>query len=348
VAAPADKFVGELQRAGARFVDLPMDHQGANPALDAMLFMRFLGLLWKERPDAFLGYTIKPNVYGGIAARVLRIPAINNVAGLGTLFIKDSWQTRVAEVLYRVGLSRARRVFFQNPDDPALFLKRGLIDARSIELLPGSGIDTEYFRPLPGQLPSDRPFTFLLSARLVWDKGIGEFIQAARILRAEGVAAEFQLLGFLGVPNRTAVPSADVEAWEREGLIRYLGEAHDVRPHIAAADCVVLPSYREGMPRSLLEAASMGKPVITSDAVGCRSAIEDRVTGFMCRVRDAEDLAAKMREMVDLEPDERKSLGEAGRRKMIGEFDERIVVDKYLGVLAQIRSERRTTVEDPA
>jgi glycosyltransferase involved in cell wall biosynthesis len=337
-----------------------MDNKGTHPGRDFGLFLRFLSLLRRERPAVFLGYTIKPNVYGGLAARLLGIAAINNVAGLGTAFVRDTWLTRVVEGLYGVGLSGAKKVFFQNDEDRALFLARRLVRPDVIERLPGSGVDTKRFAPelFPchpdprhhredGNVDSRirgnygdvglRPFRFLLSARLLWDKGVGEFVEAARQLLQEGVAAEFQLLGFLDVENRSAVARKNVEAWEREGLVRYLGTVDDVRPMIAQADCIVLPSYyREGVPRSLLEAASMAKPIITTDAVGCRDVVSDGVNGYLCRPRDAKDLARRMRQMMALSPEERRKMGLAGREKMTREFDENIVIGRYLETIQEI------------
>jgi glycosyltransferase involved in cell wall biosynthesis len=171
---------------------------------------------------------------------------------------------------------------------------------------------------------------FLLIARLLRDKGVGEFVEAARVLRREGVDARFQLLGPLGVANRTAVPRAELDAWVGEGLVEYLGEKEDVRPWIAKADCVVLPSYREGTPRVLLEAAAMGRPVIATDVPGCREVLEEGVNGLFCRVRDSADLAEKMRRMVKMTRGERAAMGMAGRAKMEREFDQRIVIGRYM------------------
>lgn len=357
--APPDEHVPRIEALGVLFVPLAMDNKGANPVRDFGLFLRFLSLLRRERPEVFLGYTVKPNVYGGLAARVLGIAAISNVAGLGTAFIRDTWLTRVVEGLYRAGLAQAKKVFFQNYEDRALFLARGLVRPDVMERLPGSGVDTERFAPEvfflhPGSLHQGgddivdtcvrgndgdvglRPFRFLLAARLLWDKGVGEFVGAARKLRQEGVAVEFQLLGFLDVENRTAVSRGEVEAWEREGVVRYLGTMDDVRPVFAQADCIVLPSYREGVPRSLLEAASMAKPIITTDAVGCRDVVSNGVNGYLCRLRDADDLARQMRRMMALSPEKRRIMGLAGREKMVREFDEKIVIGRYLETIQEI------------
>jgi len=322
--APPGKDTARLESAGVRFVPVAMDNSGTNPLTDLALLLRLWRTLHRERPAAYLGYTVKPNIYGGLACRLLRIPSVHNVAGLGTVFISDTWLTRVV------------RVFFQNPDDMAQFVGHGLVAGERAERLPGSGVDTAWFAPVP-DAPADGCFHFLLPARLLWDKGIGEYVEGCRRLRAEGRAVECQLLGFLGADNRTAIDRETVEGWEAEKVIRYLGSTDDVRPMLAAADCVVLPSYyREGVPRSLLEAASMARPVITTDAVGCREVVEDGVNGFLCRPRDADDLAEKMRRMMDLSREQREEMGRRGREKMIREFDEHLVIDRYLDVVREL------------
>lgn len=332
--APPDAHVSRLEAIGCRFLPISMDNKGTNPLKDAILFMRYLAILRRERPAIFLGYTIKPNVYGSLAAQVLGIPVINNVSGLGTAFIRDGLITRIAKRLYRTAFKRSNRVFFQNKDDRQLFVSSGLVIPEQTRILPGSGIDLEHFAPID-HAPAEQNsgVRFLLVARLVFDKGVREYIEAARIARAARPGSQFAILGFLDVENRTAITRTDVNAWIDEGLIDFLGETEDVRPHIAAADCVVLPSYREGTPRTLLEAAAMEKPIITTDVPGCREVVTDGETGLLCSARDAGDLAAKIVNMIDLGSDRRQEMGRAGRVKMKRQFDERLVVSAYLEAL---------------
>ena len=335
--APRDGHAGRIEAAGIRFEALPLDNKGLNPFRDLAYLVRVQALLRRVKPDVFLGYTIKPNVYGGLACRWLGIPSIHNVSGLGTAFMREGIVTKIVGLLYRAGLGRARKVFFQNREDHDEFVRRRLVPEGRAEVLPGSGVDLERFAPA-GRPAVAGPVRFLLLARLIWDKGVGEYVEAARWLRAQGVAATCQVAGFLEVKNRTAIPRPVVEGWVREGVVEYLGEADDVRPFLAAADCVVLPSYREGTPRSLLEAASMAKPIIATDAPGCRNVVEDGVGGFVCRVRDARDLAEKMRRIAEMTAEERARMGRAGRAKMEREYDERIVLGKYLGEIARLEA----------
>ncbi len=338
--APNDEYASRLAELGCRFVALPMDNKGTHPGRDLLLLFRFINLLRRERPDVFLGYTVKPNVYGSLAARVLGIPVVNNIAGLGAVFIRDNWLTRLVRLLYKTALSRSRHVFFQNNEDMRLFVEQGLVAKDKVGRLPGSGINLSTFSYTPMLTLGNRPLRFLLVARLLWDKGVGEYIEAARMVRHKYPTVKFQLLGFLDAKNPTAVSSEQMNKWVEEGVVEYLGVTDDVKPYMAAADCVVLPSYREGVPRSLLEAAAIGRPIVTTDAVGCRDAVEDGVNGLLCRVGNAVDLADKLLRMIEMSHEERVLMGLAGRRKMELEFDEKIVIDRYLRVIERIASSR--------
>ena len=337
-AAPDDVYAPRLAAMGCRFVPLPMHNGGTHPGRDALLLWRYLRLLARERPDVYLGYTVKPNVYGSLAARWLRVPVINNIAGLGAVFIKDGWLVRLVRWLYRVALARSARVFFQNRDDRQLFVAGGLVRAEVTDLLPGSGIDLTKFgvEPLATTNSAAGKFRFLLIARMLLDKGVGEYVEAARLLRQRYPQLECCLLGFVDVQNPAAVSRAQMEAWVTQGFVKYLGVSDDVRPEIAAADCIVLPSYREGTPRTLLEAAAMGRPIITTDAVGCRDVVDDGQNGYLCKVRDAADLAEKMERMLNLTLEQRQQMGDCGRLKMEREFDERIVIKKYLDAIRDL------------
>ena len=336
--APADEYAERLSTLGCRFVPLPMDNQGTHPIRDLLLLFRFFWLLRSEIPDVYLGYTVKPNVYGSLAARALDIPVINNIAGLGAVFIKGGWLNHLVKGLYRVALSRSRMVFFQNNDDRQLFITSHLVPEGVTDLLPGSGIDLNKFSPAP--LPAKALVRFLLIARMLWDKGVGEFVEAARLLKQRGVDAEFCLLGFLDVQNPAAISRQKMNDWVAEGAVRYLGVSDNVREEIALADCVVLPSYREGTPRTLLEAAAMARPIVTTDAVGCREVVDDGINGYLCNPKDASDLADKMERIVSLSHAQRMAMGLRGREKVERQFDEEIVIRKYLEAIEMAISKK--------
>lgn len=327
--APKDEWATQLQTLGCRYLPLPMDNKGTHPVRDSLLLLRFFMLLRAERPDVFLGYTVKPNVYGSLAAHALRIPVINNVAGLGTVFMKGGWLNQLVQGLYRVALSRSSRVFFQNEDDRQLFVSRGLVSEDVADRLPGSGVDLAKFQPIP--LPARQVVRFLLIGRMLWDKGVGEYVEAARMLNQRGIHAECCLLGFLDVQNPAAISRKQMDDWVAEGVVRYLGVSDNVREEISQSDCVVLPSfYREGTPRTLLEAAAMARPIVTTDSVGCRDVVDDGVNGYLCKPKDAADLADKMERIVSISPAEREAMGLRGREKVERQFDEEIVIRKYL------------------
>jgi len=336
VLAPSDEALGKLREMGCDTVALEMDRKGMSPLRDAMLALRFARHFRALRPDAVLSYTIKNNVFGAIAARLTRVPFLPNVTGLGTAFLSGSRLQRLVERLYRVAFARVPVVFFQNVDDRDLFLRSGLVRSGQVRLLPGSGIDLEYFAPRPRPRSAGDGVTFLMIARVLRDKGVIEYAEAAAALRHDHPNARFLLLGPMGSENRTAIDPDVVRAWQGSGVIDYLGVCDDVRPEIAAADCVVLPSYREGMPRSLLEAGAMARPVVATDVPGCRHVVADGETGVLCRARDAESLRDAMARVIAMPPDAREAMGRAARARMEAVYGEAHVISAYRAALADI------------
>lgn len=328
--APPDAYVDRVRGLGVEFAALPMDRKGVSPLRDAVLLVRYFRALRRLRPHVFLGFTAKPNIYGSLAAQALGIRVINNVSGLGTAFIRGGLLQAILTRLYAIAFRRSATIFFQNADDMALFEERRIVRPGQARLLPGSGVDLDRFSPASTDEVPRSGFTFLMVARLLWDKGVGEYVEAARQVRETMPGARFQLLGFLDAENRTAVPRKAVEAWVAEGLIDYLGESDDVRPLLAVADCIILPSYREGLPRTLLEGAAMAKPLIATDVPGCRQIVRHEVNGFICTVRDPASLASAMLRMAGLSDEERRGLGLAGRAMVETEYDENVVTRHYL------------------
>lgn len=334
IIAPHDDSSQKLVGLGCHVVEQSMDNKGTNPLAD-MQTMRELKRLYREhQPDLVLHFTIKPVIYGSFAARSLKIPVINTITGLGTAFLSGSWLMRVVETLYRHSQRWPSRIFFQNPDDRNLFLARQLVTEEKSACLPGSGVDLKRFRAT--EYPASKPTKFLLIARLLRDKGIVEFVDAARQIRKSYPNTCFQLLGPLGVANRSALPDEEVASWVEEGLVEYLGETDDVRPFLHAAHCVVLPSYREGTPRALLEAAAIGRPLIATDVPGCREVVDADVNGLLCDVRNAPSLAAAMQQFLDMPLEKQLEMGVAGRLKVEKEFDEELVIGAYLAEISQL------------
>ncbi len=336
VLAPPDATVVQLEQAGCRFLPLQMDVRGLNPLADLALMRRLASIFQRERPDVVLGFTIKNNIFGAMAAQRAGVPFVPNVTGLGTAFLSGGFLRGLAEVLYRRAFRGLPVVFFQNDEDRDLFVRSTMVQEDQARVLPGSGIDLVRFAATPMPGAEVGPPVFLMVARLLRDKGVVEFVEAARRIRAILPEVRFQLLGPAGAENRTAIAEDVVRGWVAEGCIDYLGAQDDVRPFFRAASCAVLPSYREGAPRTLIEASAMARPVIATDVPGCRAVVEDGVTGFLCEVRNAESLARAMQRYLDLPPKARAAMGAAARAKMEREFDEAHVVNGYLDAIRTV------------
>jgi len=335
VLGPRDVIQEErLAELGSGFEPVIIDRKGLNPFAEVQLLLRYRLLLKRLKPFAYIGFTIKPNIYGAIAASQARIPMIANVSGLGTAFIRAGTLQHIVTNLYRLAFRRAT-VFFENPDDRRLFVERKIVRSGQARLVPGSGIDLEQFAA--ALLPAGPP-TFLLIARLIADKGVREFVDAARTVRQRMPGARFRLLGGLDEGNRTSIAPSELKGWVDEGVIDYLGETDDVRPFIADSTAVVLPSYREGLPRTLLEGGAMGRPLIATDVPGCREVVDDGVNGFLCAVRDPASLADAMERLGALPEADRTAMGIASRRKVQEQFSEALVIRAYLDALATFQS----------
>jgi glycosyltransferase involved in cell wall biosynthesis len=337
--SPADGYESRLTADGIRHLHWPVDATSVNPLAELRCLRALHGLLKAAGPLVLLSYTPKGNIYGALAAALRGISVVPSVEGLGRVFIRQGGLSWLVQRLYKLAFSQAPRVFFLNNDDIEFFLDRQLVAPEKAERLHGFGVDVDRFKPAAIQLPPDaaRPLVFLMTARLLWDKGVGEFVAAARQIRQRHPEVRFQLLGFVVRQDPGAVTMAAIEAWLAEGVIEYLGATDDVLPYLQAVDCVVLPSYyREGMPRVLLEAASVAKPVIAADSTGCRDALINGVSGLLCKPRDAADLAEKMLQMIRMSTASRQEMGRQGRQLMLARFDERQVLERYLAVVKQV------------
>jgi len=335
--APPDDYSQRLEtELGCRFVPILMENKGTNPVKDAVLTRRFYRIYRREKPDVVLHYTIKPNIYGSIAARLAGIPSINNVSGLGTVFIVRNFVSKVALGLYRFAFRFPHKVFFQNGDDRQLFLEHGLVRSEIAGLLPGSGVDVDKFRPA-APFTRQTPFVFLMVARVLYEKGVVEYFEAAKIIRQVVPGTRIQLLGGLDEAGGVGVPRATFEEWLKSGDVDYLGRSDDVAAHLHRADCVVLPSYREGTPKTLLEAAAVGKPLVTTNVPGCRETVVDGRNGYLCQVRSGADLAAKMLAVLRLPEADLQRMARASRHLAETKFDEKLVLDEYLTAVAGVR-----------
>lgn len=333
--SPVDKYSYKLIRGGIEHIPLKIDSRGINPLKDLIFIIKVFKILCRIRPSTILTYTPKPNIYCTFVAGILKIPVINNVAGLGKAFVKNGILSIAALFLYKISLKSTNKAFFQNHEDLAFFIENNIVNKDKCERIPGSGVDINKFQPINVKL-SQNAFSFLLFGRMLWEKGIGEYVEAAKLLKTKYPFAEWNLLGFIEKSHSCEITENQIQEWVRDGIVNYLGCTDRVANYIALADCIVLPSYyREGVPRSLLEAASMAKPIICADSIGCRDAVDNEINGFYVKPRDVLDLKAKMEKMLTLNEIERFNMGQKGREKMIKEFDEKIVIAKYLGAIKE-------------
>lgn len=338
--APEDEYSAKLSELGCEFIDIDIDQGGTNPVKDIKTFIDFYRIYKTKNIDVVLNFTPKNNIYSTLAAYLNQAKSINNIAGLGILFINESLTSKIARFLYRISQSKASKLFFQNEDDRRLFLDKIITTNVPTDRLPGSGVDLSRFTLQPSA--DDGVVRFLLIARMLYDKGIGHYVEAARALKAKyGDSVEFQLLGFVGVNNPSAVSDAEMQAWVAEGIVNYRGVSDSVEQEIAEVDCMVLPSfYREGVPKSLLEAGAMGKPIVTTDNVGCRETVDDGINGYLCELRSTESLAEKLELIIQMTHEQRLEMGRQSRLKIEREFDEKIVIQKYLDAIDEVLAKK--------
>lgn len=319
----------------------PLAAEGTAPLAELKTLLGLIRIVRARRPAAVLSFTPKGNIYAGLAARAVGVPLLPNVSGLGTAFIRGGLIQRISVALYREAFRNVPTVFFQNRDDVQLFETLGIVEPAQVAMLPGSGVDCRRFRPKP--LPSNETgkAELLFVGRLLGDKGVRELAEAMRLVRSRRPGVRLTLLGELGAANRTAVSAKEVAGWEKEGLLRHVGKTDDVRPFIAASDAVVLPSYREGMPRSLLEAAAMGRPLLASDVPGCRDLVRHGENGLLFPVRSAEGLAQAIEQFADTPPVQRRTWGAAARKLAEDRYDETLVTETYLSAVIALTGKDR-------
>lgn len=336
VVAPEDDYTSKLKEFGVEFHNVSIDGNGKNPLKDIKTFFDFLFFYKKNKISCALNFTPKNNIYSTLAASMFGVPVINNIAGLGSMFIEENIISKIARLLYKISQPKASKIFFQNEEDRLLFLNHKISSAIMTEVLPGSGVDLERFKYIPTS--NNKKIKFLLIARLIYEKGVTFYASAAKELKSKyGDHVEFYLLGFIDEKNPASVSKDVIEKWVTEGYINYLGTSDNVEDDIGHVDCVVLPSfYREGVPRVLLEAAAMGKPLITTDNVGCRETITDGVNGFLCQPRSTQSLLSVIDKMINLSHEQRLSMGARSRELVENKFDEKIVIDKYINAIKEL------------
>lgn len=323
VAAPEDGSSRILADEGCETVIMSFDRKGKNPILDVFLVVKYFSLIKKKNPNIILSYTIKPNVYGGIASRISHTPQIANITGLGSAVENSSLLQRITVFLYKLGLKKAKKVFFQNESNLKFCVERRMVN-KNFELIPGSGVNLQIFSFKP--YPENTRIRFLYLGRVMREKGIDQFLEAAEDITKGYPCCEFVVVGRCEEEYKEKLMEM-----EEKGIVSYVGQQSDVRPYIENSHCTIHPSfYPEGMSNVLLESCALGRPIITTDRPGCREIIDDGINGFMIKQRDTQDLIEKIKMFLDLPYIEKVNMGLAARKKVEKEFDRQIVVDAYL------------------
>lgn len=322
IIAGEDKFLQSLKEMGCFIHAIKITNRGKNLIHDCQLFFSLLNMYRKIRPALIFHYFIKTNIYGSIAASVLKIPSIAVVAGLGYSFSKNNWLQYCVLKLYRLSLRSNYKVWFQNSEDAEYFLREKIVSKEQLTIIPGDGICTNTFKPVYNKMTVAKPFTFIMAVRLLKSKGINYYVKAAKMLQEKGYEVECQLIGPFDINHPDSISMNQLQEWQNNDPIHYCGFTENIKAYLASCDCLVLPTYYpEGTPRSLMEACSMGLPVIATDIKGCRDIIQDGFNGYLCTPKDGLELFHKMEKMLLLQPSERMAMGTNGRNKMIEEYD---------------------------
>jgi len=333
VIAPDDEYSTELVETGCRFVAITFNNKTANPLQDYLFFQRLKKIYAEYKPDFIFHYVAKPNIYGSLAAASNNIPSVAVITGLGYPFAKRNWLFYLMKTLYKFSLRKAKEVWFLNNEDARIFVTEKIVGIDKMKVMPGEGINTLHFSPEKKRLLNPR-FTFIMSTRLLKSKGIMIYADAARILRKKNYDVNFELLGFFEDHHPDSIAQADIDRWQKEGLINYRGFARDVRPYLSRAHCFIFPSfYNEGIPRCLMEAAAMELPVITSSTRGCRDVVLNNQSGFLCNVKDPFDLADKMEKVINMSDAARQDMGRTGRAFVIQKFEMQHITEEYFATL---------------
>ncbi len=339
--SPPGPYGEKLRALGLCWEALPMERRSLNLLREISLLWYLWRLFTREKPDVVHGFTIKCAVYGALAARLAGVPArVSSVAGMGYVFASSDLKAMllrpVVRGLMRLALDgRNARLILQNQDDLGLFCETGMVACEHIRLIPGSGVNCQVFKPKESSGMADNEVCVLLAARMLWDKGIAEFVEASRQLRAQGRKVVFLLAGTPDSGNPAAVPESTLRGWMEQGLVEWLGHVDNMPQLLRSVDIVVLPSYREGLPKTLIEAAACGLPLVTTNAPGCREVVTDGVDGLLVPVRDSAALAQAIARLCD-DPALAMKLGTAARSKALQQFDERLIIEKTMEVYREL------------
>lgn len=337
VIAPVDEYLTYKENyPSVRHYGLRMlDRDSTNPIKDILLLMELSRRYKKIKPDIVLHFTNKPNIYGGLAAWLTGTKSIAVVTGLGYAFIHKGFVRKIMSWLYQISAGCHQKFIFENIEDRELFAQLGIVSGEKAISVKGCGVDTNWYHPYPnGQAKDKTVFTFI--GRLLYDKGIREFVEAARRTKSVRKDAEFWIVGELDAENPATVDKDELVRWVDEDVVYYHGFIKDVRDIIAKSDCIVLPSYREAIPRTITEGMSMAKPVITTDTAGCREAVDNDMNGYLVEIKSAKALKDAFDKFINLDYQQRSTMGTMGREKAIREFDDKLIAKQILFIVNKV------------
>lgn len=326
ISLPYGEMVEQLKSMGCKFINTALDRRGINPLTDVKLVNKYFKIIDKVKPDKVITYTIKPNIYGGLVCRIKGIPMYANITGLGTAFQSNGILTKLVTAMYKVALKKAKTVFFENIENRNIIVSRGIVSNKQAHCLHGAGVNIEEYSFC--KYPVNGTIKFLFIGRVMREKGIDELFEAAKHLKNDGEDIVIDIIGPFEDDYKDVVETLD-----RNGIISYYGYQQNVKPFIQEAHCFVLPSYHEGMANTLLECGAMGRPLITSNIHGCLEAVQDGKTGYLCKVKDADDLYEKMKQFIKLPYEQKKQMGRLSHGHVSNVFDKRKVVEETIGVI---------------
>lgn len=333
ILTPKDEYVTEVQKWGVKWIETPLEGTGSNPLKDLSYLKCLKAIFSEEKPHVALSYTVKSNIYSCFASKKTKTPVICNVSGLGTVFLVKSITAKIAILLYKVAFKHSYFIFFQNKDDQELFNSKVILPKKKQGLLPGSGIDLDAFKPQ--SYSYSKKIKVLMISRIIIEKGVREFADAAKMLK-ENKMVSFTLVGKFDEEHSRSITKEELDTWTESGILEYLPHSNNIKQLINEHELVVLPSYREGTPRTLLEAAAMGKPILTTNVAGCKEVVEDKKNGFLFEMKNAKSLRESFEKYSSLSGKEREKMGNESRSLAERKFDEQIVFGEYSKIISRI------------
>ena len=336
VVSPHDEYSVKLIKLGIQIEKINIDQSGKSFINDLKLIYNYFLILRKIKPNIYLGFTIKPNIYANIAGFFTKTKFINTITGLGTTFLNNSFLKIFTQFLYKISFYKSSLVVFQNLDDKKYFIDSGIIKNEKSIIINGSGVNISYFNFVKLQNTKNQKLNFLFAGRILWDKGINELIESIKLIKKDYSEVKFKVIGYIETQNITSVPINLLKKWIQEDLIEYIEPNDDIRKYIAHSDCIILPSYREGLSRILLEAASIGRPIICTDVPGCKDIVSHMENGLLCKPKNIQSLYKAIKIFINLDYDKRQKMSINSRKIIENKFEQKKINDVYIKYIKKL------------